>query len=476
MSSEIETNDAPPDPLAGEDEQPRAALPTPATTAHVSEKRAPAAPTATAAHGSIAAHRRWLGPLFALVLILRAAIPFVAHDGLRNRDPDGYWRLAKNLWKYDTFGTEYVPTAYRPPLYPILLAPAVALGENAWLAIAALHAVMGLLSLLLIWDLARDLAPEAAWLAALLVAWDPILVRWSAEIMTETLATFLAILFWLWCMRAAKGVISALVTGIVTGMAALTRPTFLAVLPAAVLLAYFTARTRSRGVLYGGLLLLGSGVLLVPWWLRNERAFHRFVPATTHGGYTLYLGNNPEFYAHLDQHGWHRPWSSEQFDRQVIERRHTATLSNEVDHDRAEYALAWQAIRAAPLAFARACLFRLSRLWGAMPRSTSPEETVAAGIARWTIGGYYTAVLLLAVAGLAALLRHGPPADWLPGLLLLACFTLVHSVFWSDMRMRAPLVPVVAMLAAYALCPATWSKNARAPGQTSQGSSAAMGH
>lgn len=402
--------------------------------------------------------RRWLRALFVLLLSLRAAVPFIANEGLKHRDRDAYWRLAGNLWKYDTFGEEYVPTAYRPPFYPILLAPAAPLGNRAWLAIAGLHAVLGLVTVLLTWDLARDLAPEAAWLAALLVAWDPLLVRWSAEIMTETLAAFFAILFWSWCQQAGRGAMAALVTGLVAGMAALTRPTFLPMLPAAALLAAFTAPSRTRGLLYGTLLLIGGIMLLAPWWIRNERVFHRFVPATTHGGYTLYLGNNPEFYAHLDQQGWSQPWSSHNFDQRVAERRHAATLSNEVDHDRAEYALAWQSIRNAPAAFLRACAYRLSRLWGLMPLHGSAEATPAVRIARWIIGGYYAVVLLLAAAGLAAVVRRRLLADWLPGLLLVACFTAVHTLYWADMRMRAPLVPVIALLAAHVLCPAAWPK------------------
>lgn len=409
--------------------------------------------------GIVRSHSRsWLRALFVLVLALKAVVPFIAHDGLKHRDPDGYWRLAKNLWNYNTFGNEYVPTAYRPPLYPLLLTPAAPLGNRAWLAIAGLHAVLGLLTVLLTWDLARDLAPEAAWLAALLVAWDPLLVRWSAEIMTETLAAFLAILFWIWCQQAGRSALGALMTGLVAGMAALTRPTFLPMLPVAALLAIFTAPSRTRGLLYGVLLLVGGMMLLGPWWVRNERVFHRFIPATTHGGYTLYLGNNPEFYAHIDEQGWRQPWSSHEFDRRVIERRHAATLSNEVDHDRAEYALAWQSIRNAPTAFLRACAFRLSRLWGLMPLPSSAEATPAARIARWIIAGYYAVVLLLTAAGLAAVVRRRRLLDWLPGLLLVACFTVVHTLYWADMRMRAPLVPIIALLAAHVLSPAAWAK------------------
>jgi hypothetical protein len=37
---------------------------------------------------------------------------------------------------------------------------------------------------------------------------------------------------------------------------------------------------------------------------------------------------------------------------------------------------------------------------------------------------------------------------WTPLLLLLVAFSLVHTVYWSNVRMRAPLVPAIALLAA----------------------------
>ena len=41
-----------------------------------------------------------------------------------------------------------------------------------------------------------------------------------------------------------------------------------------------------------------------------------------------------------------------------------------------------------------------------------------------------------------------PGLPWLFGVVLAVGFTAVHCVYWTDLRMRAPLVPVVALLAA----------------------------
>jgi len=39
----------------------------------------------------------------------------------------------------------------------------------------------------------------------------------------------------------------------------------------------------------------------------------------------------------------------------------------------------------------------------------------------------------------------------LPGVTLLVTLTLIHLVYWSNMRMRAPLMPMVYLLAAFQL-------------------------
>src|SRR5207247_1936361 len=95
--------------------------------------------------------------------------------------------------------------AYRPPLYPVLLAKLAGEGlEVTPLRVALLHWLLGIGTVWLTWVTAGLFCREvdgagaaAVWrpgLAALLVACDPILLYWSTYVMTETLATFLTIL------------------------------------------------------------------------------------------------------------------------------------------------------------------------------------------------------------------------------------------------------------------------------------------
>ena len=92
--------------------------------------------------------------LFAL--LIRGGALLVTPNALRV-DTDGYRRLAENLVAHGTFGVGDVPTAYRPPLYPLLLAGCVALGDAGRLAIGVLHVVLGVATVGLVWVLGATL-------------------------------------------------------------------------------------------------------------------------------------------------------------------------------------------------------------------------------------------------------------------------------------------------------------------------------
>ena len=78
--------------------------------------------------------------LVVLAVAVRGGVLLATPDAL-SADPDGYRRVAENLLEHGCFGHGQTPTAYRPPLYPLVLAPCVACGEYGRLAVAVLHLV-----------------------------------------------------------------------------------------------------------------------------------------------------------------------------------------------------------------------------------------------------------------------------------------------------------------------------------------------
>jgi hypothetical protein len=413
-----------------------------------------------------------------------------------------------------------VPTAYRPPLYPLLLAGCVALGDYGRAAVGVLHVALGLATVWLMLVLGRQwrLGRRAAALAALLVACDPILLMWSTQVMTETLAVFLvtaglvvlssrhtpcAVRTRAKTADGARSVPATLaaLAGTALALGALCRPTLLLwTIAAGVVLCVRNSRvynlvgcvertvccwswcvSRTLRLRLRQPLAFALGVLLVvsPWAIRNQFQFGRPIVTTTHGGYTLLLGNNLEFYHWLRDGRWGSVWQGERFNAAWDQRR----PRDEVAADRMAYGEAWQTIRREPATFAYSCLVRLGRFWSPLPHRVTADESPLRRLSRWAVAVWYVAEFFFAALGLAWCFRRGEwsvvsgqwsvasksqipnpksqivpppsalrPPPWLWGLLLVLCLSAVHTVYWSDMRMRAPLMPVVALAAAAGLC------------------------
>jgi hypothetical protein len=128
--------------------------------------------------------------------------------------------------------------------------------------------------------------------------------------------------------------------------------------------------------------------------------------------------------------------------------------------DRWMYRRAWHDIAAEPRLFLRACRLRCAEFWNVVP--LAPSRSTLGTAVVWGVGVGYALELVFFLAGLATLVRRWDERWTLP-LLLILNFTLVHLVYWSNMRMRAPLVPLIALIAARGLGQFT-----RAAGQTEQ--------
>ena len=387
--------------------------------------------------------------LAVVVCLIRGGVIALRFDQLA-RDPDGYRALAANLLDTGVYGHDQIPTAYRPPLYPLVLAACLKCGTDANVAVAAVHFVLGVATAWLTVLLARQWGlTHSASLAGLLVACDPILLNQSTLVMTETLAAFLAVAMLLLATVAEsrKSYRLAALAGMAVGLAALCRPTFLLWLATlAVGVGWFANGWRLCFRLTGAMLMVAMLTLLL-WAARNQARFDWPIVTTTHGGYTLLLGNNSEYYDHLIHAPWGDVWRADRLDDEL----RTMRSGNELADDRREYALAWQTIRSRPSVFAYACLTRVGRFWGVLPHpvgSSNQPEQAAHRALRYAVAVWYVGLFALALVAMchrrAAIVR--PP--WLWGFLLVASFTAAHALYWSDLRMRAPLMPVVCLLAA----------------------------
>ena len=141
-------------------------------------------------------------------------------------------------------------------------------------------------------------------------------------------------------------------------------------------------------------------------------------------------------------------WIYEQARRQ----RASPVPVSELETDREAYQEALDSIRREPGMFAYSCVVRVGRLWAVLPHQLSPDEPLLRRLARYGVGLWYAIELPLAALGLAGWIRRRSGTEYsvlsAAYLLLLAgSFTAVHALYWTDLRMRSPLMPGVALAA-----------------------------
>jgi 4-amino-4-deoxy-L-arabinose transferase-like glycosyltransferase len=190
-----------------------------------------------------------------------------------------------------------VPTAHKPPLYPLLMGAASAVGLGGTRDHQLISVVLGTATIVVAAIVARRLiGPRAGVLAAVLAAVYPIFLITDASLRSETLFALLVGLALLAAFAAAKHPTIgrfALVGGLI-GLATLTRAEGIwLLLLLAASLAWRAPRGRGRLMLAA---LAACVIVLVPWTVRCWVVFDRPVFISTNSGDLLAGANCSETY------------------------------------------------------------------------------------------------------------------------------------------------------------------------------------
>lgn len=420
--------------------------------------------------------RRCLIALLVLSALLRLGVICWKPESLAE-DRDLYWGIAKHLaaghgFANPDWGSQ---TAYRPPLYPLLLAGIIFVGGGTKL-LAAVQIGLSVATVWLTWRLARKLGFKSdAMLAAAFVAINPLLIQSTALAMTETFCAFLLMALMVVVVETESGTWQRRWgIGLLFGLSALCRPTVwaFAMLVGLVCTASLVRRSTTgmhhekvKTALRWVAIVLTSGIVISPWVLRNGGLFDELLLTTTHGGYTLLLGNNAEAYqaeiaqpgvALWDSRAWQKSLQEEWHRTREFETARSSrdggydggSLRYERERDRWLSRRANKWIRQHPREFAELCWLRIKRFWNIFPGGADAGSLPM--IAQWGMAVFFAIELLAAAVGLWRL-RRDEWLRWWPLVLLVLSFALVHVVYWSNLRMRAPVEPVLALLAARGL-------------------------
>ncbi|OGO49341.1 MAG: hypothetical protein A2148_00050 [Chloroflexi bacterium RBG_16_68_14] len=255
---------------------------------------------------------RWLGAILVLAAALRIVwVIYAGREPQGVHDPIFYYAYGDAIADGRGYALPDGSTAYYPIGYPAALAAVFALvkhtpiPDNLVLTAGFFQAFLGVATVALAFELARRLfSPAVGLMTALWLAVFPNLIYHTATYLSETLfnllivAALLVLLAVDWRERRL-GWGRLVLFGVLLGASALVRPIsllFLPLLPIVWLAAGFGWR-RSLG--YTGAVLVATVAVIAPWTVRNMVVMDAPVIISTNLGDNLCMGHYPGATGHF---------------------------------------------------------------------------------------------------------------------------------------------------------------------------------
>jgi hypothetical protein len=388
-------------------------------------------------------------------------------------DTEQYLRLARNILAGDGFSYAHVPTAFRPPLFPHLLAGLIYFFPQHWIIVLyVLQFFAGLATAWLCGRLANRWAGAMAGRFALLVAlFMPTLVYFTTEVLTESIALVLGILYVLYLDKAllSPGRANLVFLGVISGVAALERfnAALLAPVACAAVFAWLPRETvlantnTVRGnwsSLFTHQLLRWQRALVValsclivtgPWLIRTLVVFHGKAIYSTHSGdaavegVLMPLGRTQPGESPILQGAL--GWSNRDIESNSPAR---PELRDEPARSRDGWNYAFHSWRVTGWGLLPIAARKLGAFWLSLDQAMDTQSFSWRNrlIRRVGVAVYYV-ILALAVAGWLRLRISRPEVAY--ALLLYAVVvTALHVPLTMNTRLRAPLFdPMLASLA-----------------------------
>jgi hypothetical protein len=329
------------------------------------------------------------------------------------------------------------PTAWMTPVYPYLVAGVFKIfgiySKTSAVVLLSLNALMSALVCVLVFLIARISFGErvAKW-SGWAWAFCPYGIYFPVERIWETwLATLLLCLVFLITLNleSENRYWNWIVFGLLWGMAALTSPALLSVLP---FLAGWVIYRRHR---------LAFSAVISPWFIRNYEVFHRVVPFRDNMGIVLRLGTKgtTSHWGPYELGPWHNDAEWNEF-KQL----------GELGYFDKKKQQAVDFIRANPGWYAWATMRRAVYLWTgywSLDRAYLKEEPLDPPNILFCI-----TLTVLALLGLWRALR-GDFSGALPYALVLFSFPLIYYITSPEVYYRRPIDPFFVILAVVAVLP-----------------------
>ncbi len=184
---------------------------------------------------------------------------------------------------------------FRAPFYIYLLGGIYSIFGSSILAARIFGLIIGISSVYVTGQIAFKLfGKKSAIFAALLHAIYPIAIYFESELLVDSLFTLLFELSILCFLHAieTKTIKWNILTGLVIGLAAITKPTILALLPIFIIWIFIKNRKLTNSFAQSIILTGSLLIIIIPVTVRNYLVADDFLLISSSGGINFYIGNN----------------------------------------------------------------------------------------------------------------------------------------------------------------------------------------
>jgi 4-amino-4-deoxy-L-arabinose transferase-like glycosyltransferase len=206
-------------------------------------------------------------------------------------DTPSYLAIARSLAEGKGFSLEGVfPTASRMPLYPLFLSGIISIPGAGLGAVCLIQIVLDSLTCLLAYFLAEKLLDRRhAVLTGFIAAFYVPCASSALYILSETQFCFLVMASLLALVSSGTRLRFVALSGVLMGLAALTRPNGVILAGFVLLWLAFVGRRPRRVLAFA----VAVALTMAPWVARNQAVFGRFIPVYTLGGMAFYNSYAP---------------------------------------------------------------------------------------------------------------------------------------------------------------------------------------
>ncbi len=251
----------------------------------------------------IASHhsRRIKAVLIAVIVVLSVGILGYAWSlGTPMKYPDErqYVEIATSLVQGQGFELNGLPTAYRPPVWPMVIAFFLAIGlPQSLLSVVPALAMIAAAVVASILGVRFTRSPWGAVVGVLMLLY-PLNIYTAVRLYPQALATLFVVLIWLAADWSVDGQLSTqrrrlafIATGLIGSLLALSVPTL--AFTALAVCGWVVWRSKHDRLAAVSCALGAFVAPICVWMVRNASVLGGFVPLSTSNGVNLILGNSP---------------------------------------------------------------------------------------------------------------------------------------------------------------------------------------